>query len=282
MSGWKLHWRERPHGPTATIDGSRLQPESLGALSSTELGALRINVGRIEMRLGELFDIEALADVTGAPRLVVEGSPRFERLGAGMSGGRLEVLGHGGFALGARMAGGDILVAGDVGHLAGGGMRGGVMRITGNAGEAPGGPVDGETLGQRGGEVLVDGDAGRDAGLGLRRGLLAIGGSAGEHVGRQQRAGTILVAQGELASPGMMMRRGTILALGGKPRLASGFARDGLVFPTWLRLLQARLDVLGFTRAQRLQASLAAGTPWESHSGDALGLGRGEILYPAE
>lgn len=152
------------------------------------------------------------------------------------------------------------------------GMAHGVLKVRGDAGSIQG---------LLGGEVLVSGNAGPEVGLGQRSGLIAVAGRVDGFVGRHLRAGTILVSQGELELPGLGMRRGTILALGGKPRLASGFERDGIVCPTWLRLLARRLGALGFDGAHEFNSLLESGHPLESWSGDHLSLGRGEVLFPA-
>lgn len=152
------------------------------------------------------------------------------------------------------------------------GMEAGLLLVNGDAGRV---------AGLLGGEVLISGNAGPDVGLGQRRGLIVICGQAGGAVGRHMRAGTIVIARGTLEHPGLGMRRGSILALGDKPRMAPGFERDGLVWPSWTRLLSRRLGAMSFPATAELEAQLASHRPLEAWSGDRLSLGRGEVLFPA-
>jgi len=280
-SGWKLRWKkDRPDGPAALIDGSSIRPDLLASLPLADLRGVKIQAGQREATLAELFEIEALPADGGAARIVVEGSPRFVRLGAGMEAGTLEVEGNGGELLGAEMRGGVITVRGNAGRLIGSGLHGGLIRIEGDAGDLLGGPLPGETAGMRGGEIIVLGSAGSETGLCMRRGLIAVASSAGELVGHHLLAGTILVARGELTLPGVEMRRGTIIGLESRARPPLGFATAGPVHLEWLRILRSRLTSLAFPLAPAAAELISANRPLECWSGDGLSLGKGEILQP--
>ncbi|HVR72918.1 MAG TPA: formylmethanofuran dehydrogenase subunit C [Planctomycetota bacterium] len=279
MSGWKLTWK-RIHagGPPAWIDGSVLCPDLLAELPHDRLMDTRLRVGQRELRLDDVFEAAPLAEDGGPMRMAIEGSHRFVRLGAGTRAGVLEVDGDGGDLLGAGLEGGEVRVKGSVGVLAGAGMKGGMLRIEGDAGDRLGGPLHGEAAGMGGGEILVAGNAGAEAGARMRRGLIAIAGSAGELPGHHLIAGTVLVVQGDLAFPGIEMRRGTVIGLGSLRPPGVGFRRDGPVEPTWLRILGRRLEDLGFGPAARSAWLSWLSPPLESWSGDRLSLGHGEVL----
>lgn len=206
--------------------------------------------------------------------LCVPGSERFVGLGEGMSAGRLEVDGHAGEGVGSGMTGGCIHVHGSTGNLAGAGMGGGMLIVDGDVGDLAGGPRAGELRGMTGGELLVHGRAGDYTGSRQRSGLIAVRGGVGECPAYRMLAGTLLVCEGELISPGLGMGRGTIIALDSTPKALPTFRRDGLVQPVVLRLLWRRLAALKFPLPEGLD-----GARFLSFSGDMLNLHRGELLF---
>jgi len=294
MSGWRLRWKNGFLDATeGCLDGSSLSPHRLASHSASEVAAMPFDTGGTTLPLGEVFSVEPLREgeeKTEAPEqetLVLDGSTRLQRLGAGMTSGRLVIHGAGGNLLGAGARGGVIQVHGDAGTLVGAGMRGGQLHVEGTVGDLLGGPPPGARHGLAGGEIIVHGDAGSEVGHLQRRGLIAVAGCAGPLVGHEMRAGTIVVAAGDLVEPGVFMRRGSIIGLASRPPAGDGYIREGRVQLLWLRLLRRRLVELGLplTDAQsRLLEEAAATTtppPFEAWAGDTLALSRGEIIVPA-
>jgi formylmethanofuran dehydrogenase subunit C len=124
----------------------------------------------------------------------------------------------------------------------------------------------------RGGEIVVHADAGEEVGAGLRRGLIAVAGRVGEAAGLGALAGTI-VAFGALgAHPGAGMRRASIIAMTAAALLPT-YAPACTYRPPFVRLCLRRLHALGLpVTDDQIEGRY---TRW---SGDALELGRGEIL----
>jgi formylmethanofuran dehydrogenase subunit C len=199
-------------------------------------------------------------------------------LGAEMTAGEIRVAGPIGGHAGERMHGGRIEIAGHAGDFLGAEMAGGAIRVRGNAGDHVGAARVGSARGMTGGTILVDGAAGQGVGVRMRRGLIAIAGNAGESLGRDMLAGTILVF-GAVASPcGAGMRRGTIGLFGPAPTL----------LPTYRLACRGSLPMLALIRRELQAAAFAPAAieklahPVELHHGDALELGRGEVLIAAE
>jgi formylmethanofuran dehydrogenase subunit C len=150
----------------APCDGDAIRPDAFASLGEAEIARLPVPAA-LPLRLGDLFHVrgERSDDVQ------VEGDLRgVRRLGAGMAGGTLRVLGTAGDALGAGLRGGLVLVHGSAGHDAGLGMRRGTIAIAGDAGERAAARAVAGTL-------LVAGGLGHAAGVGLKRGSLVAGGS---------------------------------------------------------------------------------------------------------
>jgi formylmethanofuran dehydrogenase subunit C len=255
--------------PAAPVDARGLLP----GLTRTALERVELRHGNRPAAVGELFA------VSGSPSdaLRLEGDLRdVHGLGAGMEGGRLVLAGDAGGHVGARMRGGELVVEGDVGDWSGAEMAGGVLAVRGSAGRHLASAYPGARAGMRGGEIVVHGDAGPQAAGGLRRGLVAIGGAVGAHAALRMLAGT-LVAFGALGEhPGAEMRRGSIVAMSA-PRLLPTFAPACVYRPPFLALVLRRLAALGApVTAAHLDGRFLR------YSGDALDLGRGEILVLQE
>jgi len=291
VNGWRLRWKPGlPEAAPGLIDGRPLNPDEIGNSSRAAFGPTRLRVGREDIPLEQLFDIEELqqdvpGNEVGGPLVDLDGCERFVHLGDGMESGRLVVHGSGGTFVGARQRGGEIHVHGSVDESAGAAMTGGTLVIDGDAGDAAGGPLPGGLRGLDGGELLIQGNAGRCLGFRQRRGLIAVAGKAGEFPGQELRAGTILVGSGDLVGAGLGMRRGSIIGLDSRPPQPDGFTREGPVRPTWLRVLLRRLQALGFSlppdARELLSPSTSEGPPLlETWTGDKAALHRGEILVP--
>lgn len=255
--------------PPLRLVADGLLPERLAGRSAAEIERLPLAVGGTRGSIGDWFRIEA----GDAEAITVEGPcRRLDRIGAGMSAGRIVLRGDVGAYLGLGMRGGSILVEGSCGFGAATDLRGGVVRIAGNAGDALGGALPGAAAGMRDGAVIVGGDCGDAAGAKLRRGLVVVAGSVGAGCGAEMVAGTIVVGGALGAYAGAAMRRGSILGLAGAPRLGGGFVDCGVHDLVFLRLIARDLASLGLDALARRIG------PLRRFVGDAAVSGRGEVL----
>lgn len=256
-----LRLREAPQIP---LDLSPLLPGAAIA------GDTPLRLGRRQVALGDLFDLSPGPE--GELRLVGTDG-HCDRIGAGLSQGRITIDGDAGADLGLGMSGGEIAVRGSAGALAGGEMSGGTLRIGGDAGEALGGALPGAG-GMSGGAILLDGSCGPRAGQRMRKGLIVVGGDAASHAASGMRGGTIVVHGACAAEPASSMRRGTLYLARAPERLLPTFADDGEHELLWLRLLERHLRRLGGTPPL---PALRVGR-W---AGDLADLGKGELLVAA-
>ena len=255
--------------PTVPLETEGLSPDRLATCGRGEVEALTVWHGNERAQVGDFFAVSGSAD----EELRLEGDlRRVKFLGAGMTAGRLTVVGDAGMHTGAGMRGGELAVAGAVGDFAGVGMRGGRLVVEGSAGNHLGGNQPGERAGMRGGEILVYGNAGEQVGAGLRRGLIAVAGRLGDAAALRMLAGTIVALGGVGARPGAAMRRGTIVAMSQVTLLPTfGFACS--YRPPFLRLYLRHLRALGLPLTdEQIEGRYAR---W---CGDGLELRRGEIL----
>jgi formylmethanofuran dehydrogenase subunit C len=255
--------------PAAPVLAEALRPDRLAGLSGPEIERLALLHGNRSAPLGELFAVAG----AGADEVRVVGDlGRVAGLGAGMTGGRMTVIGIAGPHVGAGMRDGELVVEGDAGDWAGAEMRGGRLVVGGSAGHRLGGAYAGSRAGMRGGEILVHGDAGEEAGAGLRRGLIAVAGRVGAAAGLSALAGTIVAFGRVGAHAGAGMRRASIVAMAGAGLLPT-YAPACTYRPPFLRLCLRRLRELGMPVAdEQIDGRY---TRW---SGDGLELNRAEIL----
>ncbi|HUD72591.1 MAG TPA: formylmethanofuran dehydrogenase subunit C [Dongiaceae bacterium] len=196
----------------ARVDAAGLAPEHLAAIDPAAAARATVPTTAGDAAIGDLFTLTRTAGPDAA--LELEGDlGRFDRLGSGMTRGRLTVEGN-------------------AGHRAGEGMRGGILLICGDAGDEAGAPLPGAPEGQAGGVLIVRGRAGACAGYRMRRGFMALGG-AGDAAGAALIAGTMLLLSAPGAGTGAMMRRGTIVVLG-PFQPGPMFARSGRTVAPWL------------------------------------------------
>ena len=258
--------------PPQRVDLSGLNPAALAGKSAAEIEALAINTTRRALSVGDVFDVRH-GDVD---EIVIEGGDeRLDRVGAGLAGGAIRVLGDVGVEAGRGMTGGVVRVEGAAGPFAGSGLRGGLLEIGGDAGERLGGPRAGETEGMSGGMIVVRGNAGPRAGDRLRRGFMLIEGAAAEYAGSRMIAGTLLIGGKAGALPGYLMNRGTILLAGGVAAMGPTFRDCGVYELVAARLLAAHAAPV----SARLGAALRQ--PLRRFAGDLAALGLGEILTPS-
>ncbi|MFL5974853.1 MAG: formylmethanofuran dehydrogenase subunit C [Solirubrobacterales bacterium] len=255
--------------PTVPLETEGLSPDRLATRRRGEVEAFAVWHGNQRAQVGDFFAVSGSA----GEELRVEGDlRRVKFLGAGMTAGRMTIVGDAGMHTGAGMRGGELVVAGAVGDFAGVGMRGGRLVVEGSAGHHLGGHQPGARAGMRGGEVIVFGDAKEQVGAGLRRGLIAVAGRVGDAAGLRMLAGTIVALGGFGARPGAAMRRGTIVAMSHVTLLPTfGFACS--YRPPFLRLYLRHLRALGLPLTdEQIDGRYAR---W---CGDGLELRRGEIL----
>lgn len=264
-----FRWKEN-YPPVGTIDGSVLRPDRLAALSAEELKQRRITIGSREYRWGEVFAIEGDPSSTWT----VPGSVNYLNLAAGMSAGLLRIDGHAGDYAGKKMAGGRLDIKGSAGHSLGASMQSGLIKVTGDAGPQVGGPCPDSIDGMTDGEIIVTGAAGPRAGFRMRRGLIAANQSA-EQAGYQMQAGTLVIFQGPLLTPGLSMKRGTIPILDPtiEPTWLPYYQPDCVYRPVFVQILLGHLQKLGW--------KLPEGTrhgKYQLFTGDRLSSGKAEIL----
>jgi len=258
--------------PELPLDMSPVVPATLAGRRLAQIRALKLQQGRRRVSLGDWFEVEGETDATD---LLIDGAaPVLHRVGAGLSGGTMEVRGNCGHEAGLRMRGGVLKIRGDVGDGPGLGMRGGLLDIEGHAGRYAGGPAPGDVTGMKNGTILVAGNLGDRAGDRMRRGLIATGGNVGAFCGSQMVAGSIVVLGDCGSGLGTGMRRGSIVLT--KPASTPGthFKLTGEFELAFLPLLVRHLSELKPAWAARL-ARLARVNRWV---GDAGNGGFGEIL----
>jgi formylmethanofuran dehydrogenase subunit C len=228
-----------------------IHPERVAGLTEKEIAAMPVWLGGREVQLGALFSVQG----ERAMHIRMKGDlARVNRLGAGMSGGRIDVIG-------------------DVGDEAGMGMTGGVLHVSGKAGDRLCAATPGASKGMAGGEAIVLGAAGREAGARARRGLIVIGGDAGAHTARDIIAGTVVVFGRTGDMPGLRSKRGSIVAVGGID-VPSTYRYACTYEPTFVRLL-----LLYLRRAYQLSIpDEVVASQYRRFCGDAGDPGKGEIL----
>ena len=255
--------------PPQRVDLSGLMPETLKGKTQKEIAALPIHTTRRALSVGDLFDVRP-GDLD---EIVFEGgSERLDRIGAGLTGGALRVIGEVGVEAGRGMIGGVVRIEGTSGPFAGSRMRGGLLEIFGDAGQRLGGPLAGETEGMSGGVIHVFGGAGARAGDRLRRGCILIEGVAGDYAGSRMIAGTLAIGGKAGALPGYLMNRGTILLAEGAVEMAPTFRDCGAFELVAARLLAAYVGPI----SARLGAAFRE--PLRRFAGDLAALGLGEIF----
>lgn len=260
-----LTLKRAPHVP---LEAEAIAPDRLAALSLAEIRAQPVFLGKRQLPLEELFDIQ------GQPGEAIEihgDCSRVRWIGRGMSRGSIRVVGNAGMHLGSYMRGGSIEVTGDGSDWVGGEMSGGSIRVAGNAGGQIGAAYRGSMGGMRGGSIVIGGSAGLEVGMRMKRGTIVIGGPVRDFTGLQMKGGTIVLQKGAELRTGAWMTRGTIISLGPLPLLPT-FAHSCDYAPTFLGLYERHLSKLGvpFPKASDGQ--------WRLYRGDSCVPGKGEIL----
>jgi formylmethanofuran dehydrogenase subunit C len=266
MSPTVLTLRETPHVP---LEAEVLSPDVLAPLRHAEVRALPVFLGKRQLRLDDLFDVEG----DGSEELEIRGDVgRVKWIGRGMTRGRIAIAGNAGMHLGAYMKGGSIEVAGNTSDWAGAEMRGGLIRIGGNAGGQIGAAYRGSLSGMNGGTILIAGSAGIEVGMRMRRGVIAVRGAVRDFAGLQMKGGTIVLMGGAEIRTGAWMVRGTIISLS-PLRLMPTFSYCCAYNPVFVSLYARYLQPLGFSIPSR-----ASDGAYGRYAGDTSVPGKGEIL----
>ncbi len=268
MTTLRLTLRERP---TQRVDLSPLTVDHLVGRSPDEVAAIELTCGNRKVRADDLFTLSG----NFVSELEIHGScDRLDRIGAGMTHGRLVVHGDTGGYLGAGMSGGSLVVRGNLGAYAATGMRGGRIHVYGSTGDFLAAALPGDRHGMQGGLVLVDGDTGDRLGDRMRRGTVLVHGNAGAYCAARMVAGTIGVWGRVGGFPGLGMRRGTLLLAEPPEALLPTFNDCGAYPLNFLTLL-----IRSWRTLQSAFASLPdSGFRVRRFMGDLANNGRGEIL----
>jgi formylmethanofuran dehydrogenase subunit C len=258
-------------GVPVEVEG--LLPAAVRQQSPGEIERFEIFHGNEKLPLAEFFSVSGSA---GDNRIEFEGNlAGVHWIGAGMSGGEIQVAGDAGRHVGSEMTGGEIHVSGNAGDWVGGEMHGGLIHVRGSAGHLIGSAYRGSARGMTGGTILIHGEVGNEIGHTMRRGLLAVGG-CGDFVGLNMIAGTIFVFGPCGIRPGAGMRRGTIGLFGaGQTKLLPTFRPGSRDKPLILQLLFRQLRKLDFPVDDSL-----LDTEYRMFHGDLVAIGRGELLVP--
>jgi formylmethanofuran dehydrogenase subunit C len=233
------------------LDFDGILPERLAGLAEREIAMLPVWLGGRQAALGDLFTVRG----ERAMHLRFEGDlARVGRLGAGMSCGRIDVVG-------------------DAGDEAGMAMTGGVLHVSGNAGDRLCAAAPGASKGMTGGEAVVAGSAGTETGARARRGLIVVGGNTGAQTARDIIAGTVVVFGRTGPEPGRRSKRGSIVAVGAID-VPTTYRYACTYDPPYIRLL---MTYLRRTYGLQIGADVIDGV-YHRYCGDAGDPGKGEIL----
>ena len=262
--------------PLVPVEVASVRMEDVVKQSADQIRRTPVLHGNRTVELGELFDVSGSAaqDAT----IVWQGDcSRVNRIGEGLTAGRVRIEGHAGKHVGAQMAGGEMLIEGDAGDWLGAEMRGGRLRVRGRAGDCVGAVYRGGVSGMSGGEILIDGDAGDELGRGMRRGVIAVRGRTGEAAGSGMRAGSLFLFGPVGRRIGAGMRRGSIVLFERNPEVLPTFQWACRHRPVFLRVYLKHLAENGFDVPRGCFQA-----PYDRYSGDFLEGGRGELLIRSE
>ena len=254
--------------PTIEIDVGNLSENALREVSPAEWARLPIRHGSTDICAGELFDIEGnLED----GKIIWSGiDARVHQLGKQNDSATMIVEGSVGDRLGAGMTGGRITVHGNVGALVGSQMTGGMIEVHGDAGNFAGAAENPNRRGQAGGTLVIRGSAGHHAGYRMRRGLMVIAENAADMAGAAMLAGTVAIGGACGADLGIGMRRGTLALFSPASLNLFHFARACQATPLAARLVLEKLHTLDMP-TERISAAATV------FNGDLLEGGRGEV-----
>lgn len=253
----------------ADVDCGGLTADALSGKTVAEVVALPLWVGGRPARVGDVFEVSGV----DASRIVFRGTTsRFHRIGAGASGGNIDVEGDAGDHLGLQLRGGEITVTGRAGDFAACEMKKGRITVQGDVGDCAGAPLPGNKKGMSGGMLVVRGSAGDRLADQLRRGQILVAGNAGDYTASRMIAGTVLVLGSVGSHCGHGMRRGSLMVRQ-SPALPATFADCGTHTLAFLPLLMA-----SWREAGAPFAGLPVNPRAQRWMGDTGSGGKGEVL----
>jgi formylmethanofuran dehydrogenase subunit C len=173
------------------------------------------------------------------------------------------------------MRGGRLEIKGDTGAYLATGLSGGLVNVKGSAGSFIGGQRPGDRFGMTGGIVVVEGQAGDRVGERMRRGTIIVRGRCGAFAGSRMLGGTIWAEQGFGEAPGVLLRRGSLIAPSVE-RLLPTFVDTGKHDLVILRILSRYLSATLGPLAPRPLSGFV-----RKYAGDLATIGKGELLITA-
>ncbi len=212
------------------ISAECISPNVFAGKSLGEIAGLQLWEGNHKRSLGDVFDIEGNCGKTPSEvtiNLFGELS-KVQRIGEGMTEGKVKVQGDVGMHLGEEMKGGEITVEGNAGSWAGSAMRDGLIEVRKNAGDYIGAAYRGSTKGMQGGTIIIHGNAGTEVGCYMKKGLIKIYGNVDQFVGIRMRNGTIVVQGNAKERAGAYMKSGKIVLCGHVPSVLPTFTIDSV------------------------------------------------------
>jgi len=200
--------------PETGLEVENITPDAFAGMDVKDVSELIIHAGKKKVGISDFFRVSGkTAKTASKQKITIEGSNTLlKRIGEGMSGGEIKVLGDVGYHLGEYMTGGKIHVSGNAGSWIGTCMSGGEIVIEGNAGSYIGASSRGLREGMSGGRILVLNDVGTEIGVGLMDGEIIVEGAASSFVGSYMSGGVIRLS-GISGRIGYAMRAGVIEVL---------------------------------------------------------------------
>jgi formylmethanofuran dehydrogenase subunit C len=269
MSGLTFRLTAAPH---EGLDLSPLTPKRLASIPLAEMLRLVVGTTKQALTVGDVF---AVSGKPGDTVKIEGGSAKLDFVGAELDHGTLIVEGDVGVGAGRKMRGGRLEIRGDAGALLASGMSGGTILVKGSAGGHVGGLSPGDKFGMTGGIVVVEGHAGDRAGDRMRRGTILVRGRCGGFAGSRMVGGTIWSELGFGTDPGLLMRRGTLIAPTVE-RMPPTFADSGKHDLVILRVLSRYMTATLGPLAPRPLSGVV-----RKYAGDLATIGKGEILLTA-
>lgn len=258
--------------PNERLDLSHLTPRRLSSIPLAEV--LKLNVGSTKSGLS-VGDVFAVSGKPGDTVKIESGAARLDFVGAELDHGTVIVEGDVGVGAGRNMRGGRLDIRGDAGALLGSGISGGEIFVKGSAGAQAGGLSPGDKFGMSGGLIVIEGHAGDRAGDRMRRGTIYVRGKCGAFAGSRMVGGTIWSELGFGADPGLLLRRGTLIAPSVEQMLPT-FADAGTHDLVILRILSRYMTATLGSLAPRPLSGMV-----RKYAGDLATVGKGEILLTA-
>ena len=274
----KLHLKTQLNVP---LNVDRVLPEKV---SVEDFHSITVEEGNHKGKLSDYFKIEG----TAAEDRTIRFSGDLKNvlgIGAGMSGGTIEVKGDTGPFVGRGMSGGKIVVDGNTDDYLGAEMTGGQIFVRGDAGNYVGANPPGCKFGMNRGSIFISRNAGQSLGRSMRRGTIVVQGAVGPLCGWEMLAGTILVFGSAGDHAGLDMKRGTIILAGESAKsftVSSAFVEGSTMnsqtiamIGAWLKQSESEMQ------PEEIDQHLLKPKFLQWH-GDVNEGGRGEIFLPAE